>query len=447
MILETQTLCLHFYLFFSDVNRNTNNPSTVPPVIEKHLDLSLNVAATARENNQMLKSYAVVNTEGKLSSDSNGNSVDIQEVDEQFKSLSFLETKDDNIRTKDETKNKDVQVDETAESTDGKTYKVLHFLNKEIVKEEKEQSEVKDLKQTPLDVEHHDAKPCSEQPENVPVVYTNIPSPSEPVMTPSDKMNESHKPDRAKSKLGDSTKDQEDEKSSDIWTPSYQTQISGVSSTGENSADEKITRLDKDLEVGQEQIESDSETENNETDHDRENEESESDPDSSSGESAQYENKSEAGGQGPKKRQRRRKKGKRDYLKKQERKEKNKTLKESLETVVEDSNSSFKKRRTRMGNESSSTSTTTTKYLLVMNVSSSLPTSSSECNLASGLERQIGIGGQPVQFQQPSEEGPESGSSVDPKPNQKNEADAKVIYLRKMGRSFGCIEEGCSVRT
>lgn len=443
MILETQTLCLHFYLFFSDVNRNTNNPSTVPPVIEKHLDLSLNVAATARENNQMLKSYAVVNTEGKLSSDSNGNSLDIQEVDEQFKSLSFLETKNDNIRTKDETKNKDVQVDETAESTDGKTYKVLHFFNKEIVKEEKEQSEVKDRKQTQVDVEHHDAKPCSEQPENVPVVYTNIPSPSEPVMTPSDEMNESHKPDRAKSKLGDSTKDQEDEKSSDIWTPSYQTQISG----GENSADEKIARLDKDLEEGQEQIESDSETENNETDHDRENEESESDPDSSSGESAQDENKSEAGGQGPKKRQRRRKKGKRDYLKKQERKEKNKTLKESLETVVEDSNSSSKKKRTRMGNESSSTSTTTTKYLSVMNVSSSLPTSSSECNLASGLERQIGIGGQPVQFQQPSEEGPESGSSVDPKPNQKNEADAKVIYLRKMGRSFGCIEEGCSVRT
>lgn len=420
------------------MNRNTNNPSTVPPVIEKHLDLSPNVAATLREENQMLNSYVVVTTEGKLSSDSNGNSLDVQKVDEQFKRLSFLETKDDNIRTKDETKNEDMQVDETAESTqsDEKTYKVLHFFNKELVKEEKEQSEVEDLRQTQLDVEHHDAKPCSEQQENV--VYTDIPSPSESVMTPSDEINESHKPDRAKSKLGDSTKDQEDEKSSDIWTPPNQTQLSGVSSTGENSADENIAKVEKDLEVGQEQIESDSETENNETDHDREKEEYETDPDSSSEESAQDENKSEAGGPGPKKRRKQRKKGKKNYLKKQERKEKNKTLKENLETVVEDSNSSSKKKKKpRMGNESSSTSTTTTKYLSVMNVSSSLPPSSSECNLTSGLEQQIGIGGQPLQFQQPSEEGPESGSSVDPKPNQENEADGKVIYLRKMGRSFG----------
>lgn len=394
----------------------------------------------------MLNSYVVVNTQGKRSSDSNGNSLDVQKVDEQFKSFSVLETKDDSIRTKDETKNEeDMQVDETAESTGGKTSKVLHLLNKELVKEEKEQSEVEDLRQTPLDVEHHDAKPCSEQPENV--VFTDIPSPSESVMTPSDEINESHKPDRAKSKLGDSTKDQEDEKSSGIWTPPYQTQLSSVSSTGENSADEKIAKVEKDLEVGQEQIESDNETENNETDHDREKKEYETDPDSSSEESAQDENKSEAGGPGPKKRQKQWKKGKKNYLKKQEGKEKNKNSKENLETVVEDSNSSSKKKKPRTGNESSSTSTTTTKYLSVMNVSSSLPPSSSACNLTSGLERQIGIGGQPFQFQQPSEEGPESGSSVDPKPNRESGADAKVINLRKMGRSFGCIKEGCGVRT
>lgn len=417
-----------FYIFFSDLNRNTNNSSTVQPVTEKHLDLSLNAAATVRENNQMLNSSVVVNTEGKLSSDSNGNSLDVQEVNEQFKSLSFLETKDDNIRTKDETKiEEDMQVDETAESTDGKTNKVLHFLNKELVKEEKEQSEVKDLRQTSLDVDHHDAKPCSEQPENV--VHSHVPSPSESVLTPSHETNESHKPNRAETKLGDSTKGQEDEKSSDIWTSPNQIQMSGVSSTGVNLADKKITKVEKDSEESQEQIESDSEqgTENNETD-DREKEESDTDPDSSSEESAQDENKSEAGGPGPKKRRKQRKKGKEKYFKKQERKEKNKTIKESSETAVGDSNSSSKKKKPGIGNESSSTSATTTKYHSVMNVSYSLPPSSSEYSLASGSEQQISIGGH-IQFQQPREEGPESGSSVDPKSNQENQADAKVINL------------------
>lgn len=56
----------------------------------------------------MLKFYVVVNIEGKLFLDLNGNLLDIQEVDEQFKSFLFLEIKDDNIRIKDEIKNKDV---------------------------------------------------------------------------------------------------------------------------------------------------------------------------------------------------------------------------------------------------------------------------------------------------------------------------------------------------
>lgn len=308
------------------------------------------------------------------------------------------------------------------------------FLNKELVEEEKGQSEIEDLRQTPLDVDHHDAKPCSEQPENV--VHTNVPSPSESVLTPSFETNESRKLDRAESKLEDSTKKQ-DERSSDIWTPTDQKQISGVSPTGINLADKKITEVEKNSEESKDQFESDSEqgTENNETD-DRKKEESETDPDCNSEESAQDENKSEAGEPGPKKRQKQRKKGKEKHLKKQERKEKNKTIKESSETAVGDSNSSSKKKKPGKGSESSSTSATTTEYHSVMNVSYSLPLSSSECSLASGSEQQVRIGGH-IQFQQPSEEGPESGSSVDPKPNQQNQADTKVIDLRERCNSCG----------
>lgn len=218
--------------------------------MKESLDLSLNVATTVREDNQMLNSYSVLNTEEKPSSDSQGNSLDLQKEGDQFNSLSSLETKDGNIKTTEKTKYEDVQDDETVESTDAKTSKVLHFSNKELVKKKKKESDVEDQKQTPLNVKYHAAKPSSKQPENV--VHMNVPSPSESVLTPLHETNELHRPETAKSEFEKSTKVQADEKSPDIWTPPIQRQISGVSSTYEHHADEEITKGQQPSEEGSE---------------------------------------------------------------------------------------------------------------------------------------------------------------------------------------------------
>lgn len=113
------------------------------------------------------------------------------------------------------------------------------------------ESEVEDQRQTPLNADRHAANPCSEQPENV--VHMNVPFPSESVRTSTlHETNELRRPDRLKSKFGESTKVQADEKSSDIWTPPNQRQISGVSSTDENLADENITKVQQPTEEGSE---------------------------------------------------------------------------------------------------------------------------------------------------------------------------------------------------
>lgn len=386
------------FFFFVDFDRNANNPSTVPPVIEKDLDLSLNVAATVREENQMLDSYVVVNTEGKQSSDSNGNSSDVKQVNENLKTQTFSETEDNkSIKIKDEVKNEEkMQVDQTAESTGGQSFKELHSSNKELVKEEKEQSEVKD-ENTSLNDDHHTAKPCSKQPENL--VHKNVPPPTES-LTISHETSKPQKSDRAKLSSGNSTKDEEDEKSSDICTPPNLTPKSGVSSTVENPADEKDTKTEHDLDERQKPH--NAHTKDNET-VEMDIEESDTDSDSSSEESQKDESNFEAGGQKPKKRQKKRKKAKEKYLKKLERKERNKTNKENSDTAVDDFNRPSKKKEQRKGNESSLATQSHFE-------NTTYPSTSKSSLFTSGSESE----GQLFQAKQP-EEGLQNGSSVDSK--------------------------------
>lgn len=54
------------YFFVVDFNRNVNNFSIVFLVIEKYVDLCLNVIVIVRKENQMLDFYVVVNIERKL---------------------------------------------------------------------------------------------------------------------------------------------------------------------------------------------------------------------------------------------------------------------------------------------------------------------------------------------------------------------------------------------
>lgn len=382
----------NFYAFFLvDFNRNANNPSTVPPVIEKHVDFSLNVTATVREENQMLDSYVVVNTKGTPSSDSNKNSPDVKQVDENLKIQKFSETEDNkNIKIKDDVKKEEErQVDQTAESFGAQSVKELHSSNKELVKEEKEQSEVED-ERTSFNDDHHAVKQCSNQPENL--VHKNVPSPTEPLSL-SHETSKPRESDRAKLSSGDSTKEEEDEKSSDIWTPPK----SGVSSTVENPADKKDHKTEHDSEERQKP---------NTKDNDMveiEIEESDTDSDSSSEESQKDESNFEAGGQKPKKRQKKRKKKKEKYLKKLERKEKNKTNKENSDTAVDDFNRPSKKKEQRKGNESSSTTQTHLENTMYSPNSKSIL-------FTSGSERE----GQLFPANQP-EEGLQNGSSVDSK--------------------------------
>lgn len=374
-----------------DFNRNANNPSTVPPVIEKHVDFSLNVTATVREENQMLDSYVVVNTKETPSSDSNKNSPDVKQVDENLKIQKFSETEDNkNIKIKDDVKKEEErQVDQTAESFGAQSVKELHSSNKELVKEEKEQSEVED-ERTSFNDDHHAVKQCSNQPENL--VHKNVPSPTEPLSL-SHETSKPRESDRAKLSSGHSTKEEEDEKSSDIWTPPK----SGVSSTVENPEDKKDHKTEHDSEERQKP---------NTKDNDMveiEIEESDTDSDSSSEESQKDESNFEAGGQKPKKRQKKRKKKKEKYLKKLERKEKNKTNKENSDTAVDDFNRPSKKKEQRKGNESSSTTQTHLENTMYSPNSKSIL-------FTSGSERE----GQLFPANQP-EEGLQNGSSVDSK--------------------------------
>lgn len=99
---------------------------------------------------------------------------------------------------------------------------------------------MKDQRQTPLNVDHQAANPCSEQLENVD--HTNVQSP-ESVMSTLHETNELRRPDGLKSKFGGNIKVEADEKSSDSWTPPNQRQKSGVSSTDKNHADENISKV------------------------------------------------------------------------------------------------------------------------------------------------------------------------------------------------------------
>lgn len=370
-----------------DFNRNANNPSTVPPVIEKHVDLRLNVTATVRKENQMLDSYVVVNTERKPSSDSS----DVKQDNENLKIQKCSETDDNkNIKIKNEVKNaEEMQVDQTSESFGAQYFKELHSSNKELVKKEKEQSEVGD-ERTSFNDDYHAVKPCSNQPENL--VNKNVPSPTEPLSL----SHETSKPcesDRAKLSSGDSTKGEEDEQSSDIWTSPNQTPKNGVSSTVENPADKKDHKTEPDSEERQKA--NNSHTKDDDT-VEMEIKESDTDSDSSSKESQKDESSIDAGGQ------KKRKNPKEKYLKNLEKKKKNKTDKENSDTAGDDFNRPSKKKEQRKGNESSST----TQTHLENTTYSPTPKSSL---FTSGSER-----GHVFQANQP-EEGLQNGSNVDSK--------------------------------
>lgn len=387
----------NIYAFYVDFNRNANNPSTVPPV-KKELEFSLNVAAIVRKEHQMLDSYEVVNTERKPSSDSIGNLPDVQQVNENLKTQTFSETEDyKNVKIKDEVKNEEkMQVDQTAESTDGQSLKELHSLNKELLEEEKNKSEVKDEKKS-LNDDHHTAKPCLKQQENL--VHKNVPPPTE-VLTTSHETSKPHKSDRAQISLRNSTKDEEDEKSSDILTPSNQTLNSGVSSTVENPVDKMDHKTEHDSEDRHNP--NNVHTKINDT-VEMEIKESDTDSDSSREELQNDESNFEAGGQKPKKTQKKQTKAREKNLEKLETKERNKTNKENSDTAVDDFNRLSTKEEPNKGNESSSATQTNfenTTYSSTLKIS--LSTSGSESE------------GQLFQAKQP-DEGLQNGSSLDSK--------------------------------
>lgn len=335
-------------LVFPASNNNAENSNSLSPVIQEKLQGSSSTSSVATtENDQMLDSFVLVNdNEVRSMIASNENSVGISKVYKDMKNLSFKESDkvaesveasescevmevDANQHTTDGVQQGESVQNKTGDPPSGGCSNVEGQVDLE------NKGRIESLGHIPhsASIDIDDSQQSGQdgikkgQSSADKLNQTHSAASAHQNCSTSEQDGGKHDMEQAVSVLGVNNKDEDDEKSSDMWVPPNETHAARPveAMADAQNGNHECKMGDRDSRSGPTEMQSAQHSEqDSESDEMNEEdlEELDSDPDSNSEVESDKDNQAETGGSKPKKRKKTKKKGKEKYKKKKARKEK-----------------------------------------------------------------------------------------------------------------------------